>query len=448
MAITTKANYLRRRAIASQSLVHNSEQVYLRKRTVSNLFRYKGRQHQATRPISLKEFNHIIALDPKGPALDVEGLATYETIAEYCLASGFLPTVTPELKHITIGGAIVGIGIESTCHRYGFVHDGLIEADVLLPSGRVVTCRADNEYADLFHALPNSYGTLGYILRAVIQLYPVTPYVRVRNIRYSNIDEYIDAMEAATAETKNDYIEGLFMSDSELYLTLSNHVDDVPYLDDIYGTNIYYKMLCSRAELYLNAKDYIFRFDPDWFWNIPDTAFYNLLRRFAPKKLRNSALYNRYLNYKRELTRLLPIQLDKKEESLIQDWEIPWEHGKEFMHFLLDAVDIQGQPWVAVPIRTPKSPTLYPLKAGKLYLNIGCYCAAKRPEVNEDCYYTKLLDKKCFELGGLKMLYSSTYLNEADFDRIYNGQTYRVLKEHYDPKSNAPTLFEKTVKAR
>ena len=89
--------------------------------------------------------------------MDVEGLATYESMVTYCLAAGFLPTVVPELKPITIAGATVGIGIESSCYRSGFVHDGLIEADVLLPDGRIVTCREDNEYADLFYALPNSY---------------------------------------------------------------------------------------------------------------------------------------------------------------------------------------------------------------------------------------------------------------------------------------------------
>ncbi|MCI0401758.1 MAG: FAD-binding protein [Gammaproteobacteria bacterium] len=442
------SDYLRKRQIVSEALEKNTEQIRLSKRTTSNLFRYKNRQHQATRAIPLKDFDHVIALDQGRQTLNVEGLATYESIANYCLARGFLPTVTPELKHITIGGAICGIGIESTCHRYGFVHDGLIEADLLLPSGEVVTCRADNEYADLFYALANSYGTLGYILRTVIQLCPVKPYVHVRNIRYSNINSYVDAMEDATVEGTDDYIEGLFFSDRELYLTVSSQVDDPPYVDDIYGKNTYYKTLRTREEMYLKTKDYIFRYDPDWFWNIPDTALFNLFRQLAPKSLRNSGAYNRYVQFKQKLMKLLRVRPDNTEEQLIQDWEVPWDRGKEFVRFLLGAVDIQGQPWVALPIRTLKSPTLYPLKAGALYLNIGCYCFAKRPDADEDYHYTKLLDKKCFELGGLKMLYSSTFLDEADFDRIYNGQSYRALKQKYDPDDNAPTLFEKTVKAR
>ena len=35
------------------------------------------------------------------------------------------------------------------------VRIALLEADVLLPGGDIVTCTGDNEHADLFNALPN-----------------------------------------------------------------------------------------------------------------------------------------------------------------------------------------------------------------------------------------------------------------------------------------------------
>ena len=150
----------------------------LQKSTVSNLFRYQSRESPG-RQVSLAGFNVVLELDANTRTLDVEGLATYETIVAHCLPQGWLPLVTPELRHITIGGATVGIGIESTGFRHGFVHDGLLEADVLLPGGEVVTCSAGNEHADLFRALPNSYGTLGYILRARIALHRAAPFVHL-----------------------------------------------------------------------------------------------------------------------------------------------------------------------------------------------------------------------------------------------------------------------------
>ena len=32
-----------------------------------------------------------------------------------------------------------------------------------------------------------------------------------------------------------------------------------------------------------------------------------------------------------------------------------------------------------------------------------------------DYYYTKVIDRKCFDLGGVKMLYSSTFIDEDEF---------------------------------
>src|SRR3989344_7893882 len=139
-------------------VVKSGKKILLKKKTISNLFRYGERKKEYAVTVSLSQFNQIIKIDTNKKILEVEGLTTYEKIADYCLNYNLLPTVTPELKNITIGGAIVGIGIESTCYKYGFVHDGLIEADILSPNGKIITCN-NKENKDLFYALGNSYGT-------------------------------------------------------------------------------------------------------------------------------------------------------------------------------------------------------------------------------------------------------------------------------------------------
>jgi hypothetical protein len=58
------------------------------------------------------------------------------------------------------------------------------------------------------------------------------------------------------------------------------------------------------------------------------------------------------------------------------------------------------------------------------------------------------LDRKCFELGGIKMLYSSTFLGEAEFDALFNGAAYRQLKAKYDAGGNALTLYKKVAFAQ
>ncbi len=438
------ADSYRRRVAELTSHWHSGGgELRLAKSTISNLFRYSPRG-AAARRISLREFNHVLAVDPEARTVEVEGLTTYETVVRHCLAHGFLPLVAPELKHITVGGATVGIGIESTCFRYGFVHDGLIEADVLLPSGKIVTARADNEHSDLFNALPNSYGTLGYILRAKIALHPAQPYVHLHIERFSDPARYLESMRQATLSDDLAFVEGLFFEDHRYFLMTGRFVAESRECEDIVRKNVFYRLVERRRDLYLRTFDYIFRYDPDWFWNVPETGAYNVFRRLAPARWRNSAFYTRYVATKNKVLGAVGIH-DETVEPLIQDWEVPWTRGEELIRFCLEQVDLDGRPWAALPIKTPHQPTLYPIRPNELYFNLGCYCQVRRPAGKEPYHYTKIMDRKCFELGGIKMLYSSSFLNEAEFDALYNGAAYRTLKAKYDAAGDALTLYRKVA---
>ena len=413
--------------------------VPLAKRTSSNLFRYAPRDRKRRR-LDLSRFNRVISVNDG--ILDVEGLATFESVVDATMPRGLVPLITPELKHITVGGAIVGIGIESDCFRHGFVHDGLIEADVLLADGRIVRC-STTENSDLFRALPNSYGTLGYILRAKMRLMPAAPYVHLQTTRMSNVEAFLESMRAATEQPDVDFIEGLFYSPTRLLLTVARFTERAPEVADILRRDIFYKLIEERPDVYLTTKDYLFRYDPDWFWNLPESGAYRIFRRYAPASMRNSGFYKRYIDGKNRWLRRLGLWRDDGEEPLIQDWEVPWQHAAELTRFALDNVELGGRPWIVTPIRTPATPTLYPVRADTLYYNLGCYCQVKKPRGKGDYYYTRILDRKCFELGGVKMLYSSTFLSQAEFDRVYNGAAYARLKEKYDPGRRLPSLFEK-----
>ena len=431
---------------ASFAQIAKPEQLHLHKGTASNLFRYQPKSEKAN--LSLKAFNQIIHVDPTNKTLDVEGMATYETIVNSLLPYGLLPTVTPELKHLTIGGVIAGIGIESTGYRYGFVHDGLIEAEVLLTDGRIIVCRPDNEFSDLFYALPNSYGTLGYILRVKIRLIDVKPYVQMNVRKYDRIEDFLNAMKVATTYKELSFIEGMIYSKNEMYLITSVDVSHVQELDDIYYHSIFYQLCCEKSQINLKVEDYIFRYDPDWFWHIPDIPGYRFWRWISPKSYRHSGFYKRLMDVKRQM--LKPFQRfqaagSNATETLIQDWEVPWEQAQILVERALEGVDLSGKPWAALPIKSSQRATLYPMKDDEMYFNLGCYAYAKKHSGQEDFFYTKMLDALCFKLGGIKMLYSSTFLSKDRFDDIYNGKEYQKLKQKYDPFHRLPDLYDKAT---
>ncbi|MGD8351298.1 MAG: FAD-binding protein, partial [Gammaproteobacteria bacterium] len=217
--MTSTQQYLHKRDRLLAGYRAGDTRFRLAKSGMTNLFRYGGNAERDRSGLSVDDFNHVLHLDPERAVIDVEGMTTIETVVQATLKHGLLPKVSPELKHITVGGAIVGIGIESSCFLHGFFHDGVAQAEVLLPTGEVATCSRDNEHARLFAALPNSFGTLGYVLRATLELMPAKDFVRLANSRYDDIEAYLEAFESHLDEPRGEFLEGLFYSRDEFYLT-------------------------------------------------------------------------------------------------------------------------------------------------------------------------------------------------------------------------------------
>jgi FAD/FMN-containing dehydrogenase len=200
----------------------------LAKRT-SNLFR--DRREGAKQRLDLGAFDHVIGVDRARGCVDVEGLATYETLVAATLPHGVMPAVVPQLKTITVGGAAAGVGIEATSFRVGLVHHTMREIEVLLPGGGVVVCTPANEHRDLFFGFPNSYGTLGYALRLVLQTAPVRPFVRVAHLRHADAESFFRAL-AVACESDADFVDGVVFGPREHVLNVARFVDAAPSVSD------------------------------------------------------------------------------------------------------------------------------------------------------------------------------------------------------------------------
>ena len=301
------------------------ERIGLRKST-SNLFRH--RSETGKHFIDVRGFSRVLAIDPQRMTADVEGMITYEALVDETLKFGLLPAVVPQLKTITVGGAVSGLGIESSSFKFGLVHETIEEMEILLGDGRLVTCSC-RENPDLFYGFPNSYGTLGYALRLTVRLIPAKPFVHLTHTRFSDPQSYF-ARVAERADSAVDYLDGTIFSRDEMYLTEGEFVDQVSSVSDYTYMDIYYKSIQRKSEDWLTAKDYIWRWDTDWFWC--SKHFYvqkPAVRRFAKWGL-NSATYQRIMRWS---YKLMPDSGGT--ESVIQDVDIPIEHASQFFDFLL-----------------------------------------------------------------------------------------------------------------
>jgi FAD/FMN-containing dehydrogenase len=348
--------------------------VRLAKRT-SNLFR--PRQATGHPGLDVSAFDAVLSVDRDKRTADVQGMTTYENLVDATLPHGLMPAVVPQLKTITLGGAVTGLGIESSSFRNGLPHETVRELEILTGAGDVVVATPDNEHRELFRAFPNSYGTLGYALRVTIDLEPVQPYVHLRHVRFRDLDALVDAVATIVDDRAHDgepvdFLDGTVFSADECYLTLGSWSSRAPYLSDYTGTEIYYRSIRSRPEDYLTVRDYLWRWDTDWFWcSRAFGAQHPRVRRIWPKRWLRSDVYGKLVRLENRYGVAAAVDRRRgrpERERVVQDVEIPLERTAEFLRWFLEDVPIEPV-WLC-PLRLRGAATwpLYPLTPGRTYV--------------------------------------------------------------------------------
>ncbi len=436
--------------------------VRLAKRT-SNLFRFRdadakaGENQVAARGLDVSAFGHVLEVDPVRKTAWVGGMTTYEDLCDATLRHGLMPLVVPQLKTITLGGAVTGLGIESTSLRSGMPHESVLEMEILTGDGRVVRAAEDNEYADLFRGFPNSYGTLGYTLSLTIELEPVKRFVHLRHFRFASAEGCMDAIAKIAAEGtfrghQADFVDGTMFGPDELYLTVGAFSDVAPWRSDYTGQQVYYESIRREKEDFLTIRNYLWRWDTDWFWcSRPFGVQKPLVRRLWPRRYRRSDVYRKLVAFDRRHG-LSDILLARRQlpprEAVIQDVEIPVERGAEFLRFFQENVGMSPVWMCPLRLRGERVWPLYPLKPGEVYVNFGFWGTVPLPPGRTDGYHNRLVEDEVAKLDGHKSLYSTSFYAEDDFYRRYNGDAYRALKTAYDGEGRLLGLYEKCVRGR
>jgi FAD/FMN-containing dehydrogenase len=443
--------------------------VRLAKRT-SNLFRHGDARNGVREGLDLSAFRGVFGIDPDRRTARVGGLTTYEELVDALLPHGFVPLVVPQLRTITIGGAVTGLGIEASSFRNGLPHESVLEMRILTagPDGRgeVVTATRDNDHADLFTTFPNSYGSLGYVLDLVIELEPASPYVALRHVRFDTVEATIDAIGTVMRDQawdghRVDFVDGVVFGPREAYLTLGHWTDRVegqPTPSDYTGERIYYRSIQERRTDVLTAHDYLWRWDTDWFWcSEAFGAQHPVVRRLWPKSRLRSDVYWRIVAFEQRHGIVAAIDAKRgrlPRERVIQDVEIPLDHAAEFLDWFLETVPIEPIWLCPIQLRTTTRPSptapwpLYPMRPGHPYVNVGFWSSVETQPGTRHGDVNRAIEAKVTEFGGHKSLYSDAYYDEATFDRLYGGAAIAAAKRRYDPLGRFPTLYEKAVQAR
>ena len=368
-------------------------------------------------------------------------MATYETIVAETLRHGLAPAVVPQLKTITAGGAISGLGIESSSFRYGLVHETVVEMEVLVGDGRIVTC-SDRENTDLFFGIPNSYGTLGYVLSLTLQLVPVGRLVHLAHRRFESADCFFGGLAEACRRPGVRFVDGVVFGREACYLSTGEFADEGSRPSNYTGMQIYYRSIARKAEDWLKTQQYLWRWDTDWFWCSKQFGVQNPALRFFVQWGLSSRTYQRLMRLSHLLIPDFP-----GSEPVIQDVDIPIAEATDFLEFLFSEIGITPI-WIC-PYRTLRPAGTYPLcpsDPGTVYINFGFWDVLRTGR--DPGYLNRKIEAKALDLGGTKALYSRAFYDRDTFWRIYDRPRYEALKAKYDPAGVFPGLYEKCVDRR
>jgi FAD/FMN-containing dehydrogenase len=425
----------------------------------SNLFRARTRTDAPGLDVSA--LDGVVTIDPGSRTADVQGMCTYEDLVDVTLRHGLIPLVVPQLRTITLGGAVTGLGIESTSFRNGLPHESVLEMDILTGAGQVLTVRPGD---DLFDTFPNSYGSLGYATRIRIELERVPSRVALRHVRFDDLGALSKAIDTIVAErewdgTQVDGVDGVVFEPGEAYLTLASwSSDEGPSPSDYTGQDVYFRSIQQRESDTLTTYDYLWRWDTDWFWCSRAFGAQNpRVRRVWPRRYRRSDVYHKLVGLENRfgvMARIDAARGKAARERVIQDVEIPVERLSEFLTWFDAQVSMRPVWLCPLQLREPSGGASarawpsYPLAPGTTYVNVGFWGTVPIADGAQDGDVNRAVERRVTELGGHKSLYSDAYYDREAFDRLYNGTNYAAVKQHYDPDDRLTGLYEKAVKRR
>ncbi len=114
---------------------------------------------------------------------------------EVIVPKGWFLPVTPGTKFITVGGAVASDVHGKNHHLDGSFSSHIIEMDVLLGDGEIVTCSTEI-HKDLFWATCGGMGLTGVIMRVKFDLKPIeTSYISQKQVKAKNLEEVLEMFE-------------------------------------------------------------------------------------------------------------------------------------------------------------------------------------------------------------------------------------------------------------
>lgn len=421
--------------IAAQLRAHDrTRPVSLRKKAPPHQVP-KGRDlRRLDAKIDVTDLTEILEIDVVARTCTAESGVMFEDLVAATLAHGLVPIVVPELKTITIGGAVSGCSIESMSFVHGGFHDTCLAYEIVTGTGEVMHCTPDSPHGLVFQMLHGSFGTLGILAKLTFKLVPAKRYVHVVYEKHATLDAYLAAIREHARTRDVEFMDGIIHSPQEYVLSVGRFVDRAPYTNRYDWTKVYWQSTSSRREDYLATADYFFRYDRG-------------VTNVRPKSYVARLLFGKLLDSGTLLgaAERLHWLLDDDRPTVTLDVFVPMSKVPEFLAWY--EREFRYFPLWAVPYRRVRdyewlADGFYDDMADDMFLDLAIYGMKQDGDRN----YHKLMEDKLRELGGIKTLISHNYYTRDEFWQTFNQRNYATVKAITDPDNVFRDLYTKTCK--
>ncbi|XP_021103871.1 delta(24)-sterol reductase isoform X2 [Heterocephalus glaber] len=345
----------------------------------------------------------ILEVDTKKQIVRVEPLVSMGQVTALLTSIGWTLPVLPELDDLTVGGLIMGTGIESSSHKYGLFQHICTAYELVLADGSFVRC-TPSENSDLFYAVPWSCGTLGFLVAAEIRIIPAKKYVKLQFEPVRGLEAICNKFTQESQRRENHFVEGLLYSLDEAVIMTGVMTDEAEPGKDIipFGNNPVFRYLFG--------------------WLVPPKI--SLLKLTQGETLRK--LYEQH--------------------HVVQDMLVPMKCLKQALHTFHN--DIHVYPIWLCPFILPSQPGLVHPKGdeAELYVDIGAY-GEPRVKHFEARSCMRQLEKFVRSVHGFQMLYADCYMDREEFWEMFDGSLYHKLRKQLGCQDAFPEVYDKVCKA-
>ena len=225
--------------------------------------------------------NEILLIDPEKQTAIAEPRVSMEALVRAALAHRLIPAVVPEFRGITVGGAIMGSAGESSSHRWGCFNDACLSFEILCGNGDLIQA-SPHENREIYNAIGGSYGSIGALTSAEIQLVSADSLVYLQYHFFSNPFEAIEKIESLLGRPgAPDFVDGIVFEKNRavviegFFHPPSAPLPQIPLFSLAHFQAPWFFQHVKELSKDLNGKsywekmgieDYLFRYDLGAFW--------------------------------------------------------------------------------------------------------------------------------------------------------------------------------------